>query len=85
MSKLIKEYEIMMKPSGNAISNMFKSSYEPRLLSLFSDGIVRINEKDKMVKEFNIFEMGTLLHGLIPKYRCVSFIYGNKTIEVFFP
>ena len=75
----------MMKPSGNALSNMFKSSYEPRLLSLFSDGIVRINEKDKMVKEFNIFEMGTLLHGLIPKYRCVSFIYGNKTIEVFFP
>ena len=38
-----------------------------------------------MVEEFNIIEMGTLLHGLIPKYRCVSFIYGNKTIEVFFP
>ena len=39
-----------IKPSGNALTKVFKRSYEPRFLSFFDNGNVRIDKEDKMVE-----------------------------------
>jgi hypothetical protein len=38
----------------------------------------------EVVEEFDTLEMGKLLHGFIPKYYCVSFVFSNRSVELFF-